>query len=67
LLWRVFIIHLRNFLSLRGVLTLVSCLIVALIGLLLIARKIFVRVSNFRVFTATDVLAVDYSEIMTYF
>jgi len=24
-LWRVFIIHLRNFLSLRGVLTLVSC------------------------------------------
>ena len=40
-----------KFLSLRGVLTLVSCPIVVLTGLLLIAWKSFARVSNFRVFS----------------
>jgi len=53
----------------RGVLTLVSCPYsrCELTCLLLIAWKSFASFSLSCFFTAADVLAVDYFEIMTYF
>jgi len=55
-----------QFLSLRGVITLVSCLIVVNLQVYLLLERVLrvFKLSCF--FTATDVLAVDYSEIMTY-
>jgi len=69
LLWRVFIIHLRNFLSLGGVLTSVSCSIVVvnLQAYISLLERVFRECLTYVFFfTATDVPTVDYSEIMTY-
>ena len=52
LLWRVFKIHLLNFLSLRGVVTLVSCSIVALnLQVYFSSIETVLRKSNFPVFS----------------